>query len=326
MDGPWKPGLYTTGNIVSIASGLVWQLLGSPRASDRWRAAHSVRCFARLGRWEIIDALVGKLESKESRAFGAPELPFFYLHARLWLLIALARIALDSPEEIAKHHGSLIKIAIDSSQPHVVIRHFAAQAVLTCDETGTFSLSNKRREELRTLNDSTLPHSGKRERHYGYSNFYEKRPTDAADRDERFHLDYDFDKYDVRGLADVFAQPGWSLRDLVTGEVRGLDSSVASMYDKAGRDMTHHRSAARLVSSFHVYGQYLAWHALRIVAGRLLTQHPITERWEHGRPWIEWLTSSCLLAWMGYGFQTAWIDHRYVRKLMSSKRAEKDLS
>ena len=39
--------------------------------------------------------LVGMLASRESPAFSAPELPFYYLHARLWLLIALARVAVE---------------------------------------------------------------------------------------------------------------------------------------------------------------------------------------------------------------------------------------
>ena len=60
VDGPWKPGLYPSSDMSAIASGLVWQLLGSPRATDRWRAAHSVRCFARLGRWEVIDVLAAQ--------------------------------------------------------------------------------------------------------------------------------------------------------------------------------------------------------------------------------------------------------------------------
>ena len=134
VDGPWTRGMYPSGEMSTIASGLVWQLFGSPRATDRWRAAHSVRCFARLGRWRVIDELAGKLLSTDSKAFGAPELPFYYLHARLWLLIALARVALDFPTEIAKHRKSLMKVALDRSHPHIIVRHFAGLAVLACDK------------------------------------------------------------------------------------------------------------------------------------------------------------------------------------------------
>ena len=291
-DGPWKRGLYPVPASNAIASGLVWQQLGSPRATDRWYAAHSVRCFARLGRWGVIDALAHKLYLTDSESFGAPELPFYYFHARLWLLISFARIALDFPSEIAKHHELLMKISFGRSHSHIVIRHFAAQAVLTCDRIGLLSLSEKQRKQLRTVNESPLPERDDR-RYYG-AGFYADRPSDAPCPYDKFRLDYDFNKYDVHKLAAVFAQPRWIVEDLIGKEVHKFDPSVSSMYDKAGRERPYRRSGVRLSSDFHVYGQYLAWHALRLVAARLLPKHRITENWKVGRPWSEWLSCKLL--------------------------------
>ena len=294
VDGPWKPGLYPASDMSAIASGLVWQLLGSPRATDRWRAAHSVRCFARMGRWEVIDALAHKLPSMDSKGFGAPELPFYYLHARLWLLIALARIALDFSAEIANYQEALMRIALDDSHPHVVIRHFAKEAILACDRAGVLSLSQKQREQLRTVNDSPFPHRINRGRNYDRADFYKRHPDHGSNPDDRFFLDWDFDKYDVHDLANVFARQGWAVRDLIADEVHRLDPSVTSMYDDAGREIPFRRPSAGLTSSFDVYGQYLAWHALGFVAARLLSQHPITEDQEHCERWTNWLSNKLL--------------------------------
>ncbi len=294
LDGRWKPGLYPGSDLSVIASGFVWQLLGSPRATDRWRAAHSVRCLARLGRWEVIDALVRKLPSKSSTGFGAPELPFYYLHARLWLLIALSRIARDFPTEIAKHHKALLKIALEHYHPHVVIRHFAAQTVLNCINDGALTLSEEQLKELRTVDESPLPHRRDGERNYRIADLYKGRPKDVPDPGHKFTLDYDFDKYEVDALVNVFQQPGWVVRDLIIDEILKLDASVTSMHDKAGREIPYHRNRVGLTSSFHVYGQYLAWHALRFAGAHLLSQHPITENWDHGRPWSGWLSDKLL--------------------------------
>ncbi|MDE0611246.1 MAG: transcriptional regulator, partial [Gammaproteobacteria bacterium] len=294
VDGPWKRGLYPAYDLSAITSGLVWQLLGSPRATDRWYAAHSVRRFAQLDRWEVIEALVDKLPATDSKAFGAPELPFYYLHARLWLLIALARIALDFPTEVAKHHELLMKMALNRSHPHIVIRHFAAQAVLACDEAGALSLSEKKREELHTVNNSPFPDRGDGKAHYGYADFYAANPEGASDLDEKFFFDYEFDKYEVHDLASVFVQQGWAVRDLITDEIRRLNPSVTSMYEEAGRETPSRRSRGALISGFHVYGQYLAWHAVHFAAGRLLSRHPITENWDHGRKWSDWLSYKLL--------------------------------
>lgn len=288
-DGPWIHGLYPAGDISDIASGLVWQMLGSPRASDRWLAAHSVRCFARLGRWKVIDALIARFHLKESKSFQAPELPFYYLHARLWLLIALARVALDAPEDVAKHAKTLKKVALDQRLSHVVLRHFAAKALLACDATGALDLPAAQREQLEAINESPFPPLDERLKDSAYNEFYKGRPDDVREPEFNFHLDYDFDKYEVHGLADVFGQPGWEVRDLISEEVHKLDPDVSSMYEKAGRVAPSSRSPVGLTSRFHVYGQYLAWHALRLVAGRLLEEHPITKDWHYDEPWAEWL-------------------------------------
>ena len=293
-DGPWKRDLYPTSEMNAIPAGLVWQLLGSPLAADRWRAAHSVRCFARLGRWEVIDALARKLPSMDSKPFGAPELPFYYLHARLWLLITLARISLDFPGEIANYQEALMCIALDDSHPHVVIRHFAKEAVLACDKAGVLSLSQKQREQLRTVNDSPFACRINRGRHYDRADFYKRHPDHGSNPDDRFFLDWDFDKYDVHDLANVYARQGWAVRDLIADEVHRLDPSVTSMYDDAGREIPFRRPSAGLTSSFDVYGQYLAWHALGFVAARLLSQHPITEDEEHCERWTSWLSNKLL--------------------------------
>ena len=67
-DGSWTEGLYPENEATAIASGLVWRMLGSPRSEDRWRAAHSVRTFAKFGLWEVIDALVRGLGEGDGRA------------------------------------------------------------------------------------------------------------------------------------------------------------------------------------------------------------------------------------------------------------------
>ena len=294
VDGPWKEGLYPEGETSAVAAGLVWQLLGAARASDRWRAAHSVRCFARLGRWEVLDLLVEKLRSRESPGFGAPELPFYYLHARLWLLIALARVAIDHPVEVGRHHDRFMELGLDESEPHVVMRHFAAQVVLACEQGGGVSLCDGDRERLRNVNVSRLtPRSGGGTR-ARYGDFYRGRPEDAPRPDDRFALDYDFDKYDVHGLAGVFDRPGWAVGDLVGEEVRRIDLRVASMHEERGRTVPGRRGAMGLTSGFHVYGQYVAWHGLRTVAGRLLSRYPVAEGGEDGEEWAEWLSGKCL--------------------------------
>ena len=221
VDGAWNEGLYPASDAVTVASGLVWRMLGSPHAADRWRAAHSVRCFARFERWEVIDALVARFGTKDAHPFQAPELPFYFMHARLWLLIALARIALDDPKAIARYQETLVRIVLNDTEPHVLMRHFASQAILACVDKGALKLSAKREKLVREIDLSPLPRLRQKVKQGG--GFYHGRPKTAPKPKSEFHLDYDFDKHDVHWLSDVFGKPGWEVQDLISEVVRGFE-------------------------------------------------------------------------------------------------------
>ena len=204
VDGDWKNGLYPENDITAVATGFVWRMLGAPAAESRWRAAHSVRCFARLGRWEIVDSLVNHINSKTAGAFQASELKFYYLHARLWLLIALARIAIEYPEEIARYKDNLVTIATNKNDPHVLMRHFAARALLSCIDAGKLDLPTSTTQCLRNADFS--PQSRLKENSSDRRDFYQGRPASVPKPEFEFYFDYDFHKYEVDGLARIFHQ------------------------------------------------------------------------------------------------------------------------
>jgi hypothetical protein len=195
VDGIWKEGLYPVSDAPTIASGLVWRMLGSPHAADRWCAAHSVRCFARFGRWEVIDALVAKYGTTDAYPFRAPELPFYFMHARLWLLIALARIALDDPQAITRYQNTLIQIVRDDNEPHVLMRHFASRAILACVDNGSLKLPTEMESQIRQIDLSPFPRL--RQKVKQPDGFYHGRPSTAPKPTSEFYLDYNFEKYDV---------------------------------------------------------------------------------------------------------------------------------
>ncbi|MEP1706263.1 MAG: NACHT domain-containing protein [Marinobacter sp.] len=309
-DGSWQRGLYPADDPLTAATGLVWQSLASPRASERWLATHTIRTFARLECWEVIDALAKKFEDTDSKAFQAPELPFYNLHARLWLLIALARIARDTPKALAKHEAMLRSVALNPRQVHVAMRHFAAQALLACGEAGAIRLTTTDRDKLLSINQSPLPY--KTERGNSNGDFYWPRPDDAPKPKHKFSLDYDFDKYEVHGLAGTFSAPGWEVKDLIKEVVHSLDPAITTIYDKGGREIRTGQRAVALPSSTHGYGHYLAWHAIYLAAGQLLKTHQISEYWDYGEPWSEWLESNLLTRsdglWLSDGMDRAPLD------------------
>lgn len=207
VDGSWKDGLYPKSNETDIAAGLVWLMLGSPSAANRWRASHSIRCFARFGKWEIIDAIIDRFQSTNAHPYQAPELPFYYLHAQLWLLIAIARVAIDHPKNVAKYVDLLKSIALDKNQSHVLLRHFAAKALLVCASNSCNVLSKAELKALKSVNESPFPK--KKSKEYPRDSFHQGRPDSMPGPEPDFHLDYDFDKTYVTRVSRMFNRSRW---------------------------------------------------------------------------------------------------------------------
>lgn len=286
IDGAWKKGSYPRSDPTEICSGFVWRMLGSLYAADRWRAAHGVRCFARFGRWNIVDALVGKLSQKDAGPFQAAELPFYFMHAKLWLLIALARISLDDPKGIAQYKDVLFQVVRDES--HVLMRHFAARALRAAMDAQKISLPEEEKKLIKEIDLSPKPRLRKKLKNGG--DFYRGRPKTAPKPKSEFHLDYDFHKHDVQNLSRVFGKPGWEVQDLLSDIVSKIDPDITSMYKSGGREISYRNRLGGMTSSFHTHGQQLGWHALFIAAGQLLRQYPVTDDWFYNDdPWGEWL-------------------------------------
>ncbi len=293
VDGTWKDGLYPKDGQTEIAAGLIWLTLGSPWAAYRWRAAHSIRCLARFGQWEVIDVLVARFHSTDAHPYQAPELPFYFLHARLWLLVAIARIAMDYPQNVAKFADTLKEIALDADVPHVLMRHFSAQALLVCARAGTVALSGADAEALETVNKSPFP--TKKTKEFPRHSFYHSRPDLMVKPEREFSLDYDFDKTDVQRISGIFDRSGWETRDAITVRVRKYDQKTKSMYESAGRARRRRDRLRGMSSRHHLYGQQLGWHAIYLVAGEFLAKYPVVQHaYENDDSWHEWLRCQLL--------------------------------
>lgn len=285
-DGPWSEQFLVGGDAADATAALIWVRLGNYRANNRWRAAHAVRLLARAGRFDVLDRIVAHFHSEPPRAFLSTTLPFYILHSQLWLLIGLARVALDFPSESLRYREFLESVAFDQRFPHVAMRAYAADALREVMRALPPKEAAALATRLEVVNASPFPIEEGKAQH---THRYAKRPDDKPEPPSDFHLEYDFNKYEVAEVAAVFDRPDWEIADRITKWVRQWDANVHGMYEcpRVSGDLQEGNWSGASPPDVDRYGGYLGWHALLLTAGELIATLPIRKHGWREDPWGE---------------------------------------
>lgn len=292
-DGPWSVAYAVSGDADSVVAGLLWLRLGAPEAASRWRAAHALRRLLATGGDGILSLLMNNIDRVDAGAFQDRALPFFHLNARMWLLVAVARIAKDRPDKIAPFREALEAIATSDAFPHVVCRHFAVEALRPLADAGLVQHPDAYRSWLQTLNRPALPPA---KHNAGRPDFYSRRPKGRPEPQPPFRFEYDFDKYQVDPLGRVFGLPKWDVEDAAIRWVRRYDSKIEHMWDCPRPRWSNEELpwGSASVPDVDLYGGQLASHAVLLAAGQFAKERPVRgDSWE-STPWESWLEDKIL--------------------------------
>ncbi|WP_299644099.1 hypothetical protein, partial [Devosia sp.] len=288
--GLWQPGNAVPATQVEAVACLLWTLLGAPDSSTRWRAAHAVRRLVSLGRADVLGHLVANIDSTSAGAFQDSASPFLFLNAKLWLLITLARIAIDDPALVAPFQPQLEAIAHSTELPHVLIREMAARTLVSVAASLPPGEAATLRARSVAVNASPWPMS-KVERRGGTAGFYDRRPDGYPERDLTFRFEYEFEKHEVTALASLFGTHKYEAGDRIADWVRVWAPNAISMWD----DYRGGEGGGSRPQTMETHIGTLTWHGVFLAAGSLLLTHPISSRsWTADAPWAEWLADGLI--------------------------------
>ena len=273
-DGPWTVASEPPSDINAAIAGYIWAALAAPQAGLRWEAVHVVRGLCVLNRQAILDRLVAFAKDGTGGPFVDSRLHFYHLHGRQWLMIALARAAKENPEMLAPYRDFFIHFALED-EPHVVIRHFAAEAVLRLAESGSLEIDEDIVTRLASVNSSTFPVES--------SDRYSRvsQSGDWGSGEKRFSFGYDISRYWFEDLGNCFAKNASAIE--VEAEKVLCDDWKLSENGYWDRDERHRRDFFRDRETWHSHGSYpstddlsfyLSYHAMMTVAGKLLAAVP----------------------------------------------------
>jgi hypothetical protein len=320
-DGHWDKWLLPPDNISGAFTGFIWAALGSPRSAVRWQAAHCVRRLAEASCDREIDGLIEWMKRDCVNAFGSHVFPFYNLHARLYLLIALARIAIDSPEKLRRHHSVFADLALDGL-PHILIQKFAAEIALSIEAAFPETYDSGVTEKLRQVGISQMPVK----EIDGYKENSEETPwhnRDEVDLNLKLHFSWDFERYWFEPLGRVFGIPGNQVEELAREVVKEWnieikDESIHDPRENLWHSHRYERETSHSQGSYprtDDYSFYISYHAMLSVAAKLLLEMPVSHEYNWcDDEWNDWLQRHTLTRfdgqWLADGRDAAPLERR----------------
>ncbi|WP_394140357.1 ATP-binding protein [Vibrio chagasii] len=267
-----------------VESALACQLysfLGDIDTRVRWRAAHSIRASARMGDFKTIVALTALYERKSMPGYREDSVPFYWLSARLWLIVTFDRIASEVPEAIAPVARWLLSIATDQDFPHVLMRHFAKSCLMKLLSNGFIDFDEQEITALDAINTSELAtkkskgrvsrggfHKGNKERRFSFDSLdtlsyvYPGAIRCFSDVDQEMFLDE----------AEAWIMDRWnSGSDLSKWE----NEPRKYKFERANYSLYSHSHGSMPTIERHSY--YLEWHAMWCSLGSLMAEKALSE-------------------------------------------------
>lgn len=263
----------------------LYALLGDIDVRNRWRAAHSLRMLARLKDTSTINEIVQLYDRKIEKNYRKPDAPFYWIASRLWLVIALTRIANESPASVKHLSQWLLEIASDADFPHVILRAFAKSAISNLLENKEVSLNSEQLNILKQINISPFPKKKfKKSSHTPFQKYrYKERENRRFSFDSMDTLPYwysgkarMFENLGLEEFIDVAEQwivDKWEVKDNPwewNREPRKDRLSNGYLERTSG----HGHGSFPIADRFHTY---LEWHAMWCSVGSLLLTTPLVK-------------------------------------------------
>lgn len=306
-DGYWSHLLIPQEKIDSAFAGFVWSALGSPRTSTRWRAVHCVRRLAEAQCSNEINALIDWMKKDTVDAFGDNKFPFYNLHARLYLLISLARVSINNPHILLRHSDVFYKYALQSS-PHLLIQKYASEIALNIEKAYLGTYTKEVVSSLRKVGKSRFAKIESENRWQTTDSYWHLHGE--IDTGLSFHHGLDFDRYWFEPLGRVFGVSGEQVEDLTTDVVINEwniehdggyknDPRHSLWRSSSGQQGTYHSHES--YPRIDDYNFYLSYHAMFVVASKLLEKMPVVHNsgWYEDE-WDDWLNRHLLTRSDGY--------------------------
>lgn len=284
-DGPYNRSYNPSTNISLVIAGFLRYNLGHPDKRIRWKAARSVVNIVNYGDFRILELLSKEQNKNNCIPFQNSPYTFYWIAAKLWLWIAVEKLAIENPAAIKKFAAVMVKELNNKDLPHAQIQLFIKSACnnLKAKYRNIYnrtklsvinkSLTSTLRPVKKTKNESRLFERGKHKFQF---------PFDTIDTIDHWYAPlgrrFNLSGYDVADLAEQFIRQKWGYN----GNVRDDNHVESNEYEL----IRHYKSDIPVIEDLRTYYEY---HSMQCVAGLLIKTKPLLDHPDYYDSWNDWL-------------------------------------
>ncbi|MBV1928149.1 MAG: ATP-binding protein, partial [Gammaproteobacteria bacterium] len=268
-------------SVVSAMAHQLYSFLGDVDTRVRWRAAHSIRASVRMGDLQVIVALTSLYDSKDMPGYREDKMPFYWLSARLWLVITFDRVTSEVPEAIVPIARWLLGIATDQDFPHVLMRHFAKSCLTKLLSDGDIDFNDQEVAAVHAINASALG-TEKSKRRISRGGFHE------GGKDRKFRFDsLDTLRYVYPRAIECFSgvdeekfldeAETWIIDRWEKGSGLSEWKNEPRKYQFERADYTLYSHSHGGMPTIERHSYYLEWHAMWCSVGSLMRSEALAE-------------------------------------------------
>lgn len=306
-DGLWGEALLPACNLNESLAMYIFTSLGAPENGDRWRAVHAVVRLYKLGMNEQIECLLDLMILDETNTFVSPSHPFYSMHAKLYLLVALSRCAIDNIDLLLGKSKIFSEMAL-KEEAHLLIQLYARNIALQIENYSKDTYDQPTLIQLKLLGKSQLPAiSNDKYRYQATSTWLDKNLIESP---KEFGFAYDFDRYWFEPLGRVFGISGKQVQNLAENTIfNEWKMQVKDKFTADPRaDLWKHGRMEREAWHSHSdypctddYRFYISYHAMHVVASKLIQNMPVVNNPDYDENnWNEWLERHLLMSSENY--------------------------
>lgn len=311
-DGPWDNKFLLPQDSDFVLAHYLRYILGHPAKGVRWKGAHALRQFAAFNCKGVLEHLLQNQNNFSCGIFQDTDLIFYWLSSKLYLWIAIDRIAKEHPGFLYPYVHFILQELNDSNLPHTLIQKFAKSAGLALAESNKVLFNPVESKAIKkSLNYKKIARKKRRNKTYS-----------------RDKLKFEFDSLDT---IPYWYDPLAAVLGCSTGELLDkADDFISHQWGYSGDGRTGDPAFSHEWSDTSNRGgsepnvenlrHYFEFHAMFCAAGELLKtvevpSDPEEEGWED---WLEGWT----LCWDKFWLSDLRDPVPLLPKLWYNKRSE----